>query len=196
MCTKQYVCVCVCVRAHMRVHVHLCACVCMCTCVCVCVCVCACTLVLRRQPSPALGPLPGEIPHTWLRAASASETSWLQSAGLGPRAGQGKRKGCKTGESWPCACMLSHFSHVQLFVIPWTGAHQAPLSMGILQARILEWLPCPLQGIFPTQESNLYLLYLLHWQVSSLPLALPGKSPGPWLRPKLAAPRNQVRQCL
>ena len=26
--------------------------------------------------------------------------------------------------------MLSHFSHVQLFVTPWTVAHQAPLSMG------------------------------------------------------------------
>ena len=31
-------------------------------------------------------------------------------------------------------------SHVQLFVIPWTVANQAPLSMGILQARILEWV--------------------------------------------------------
>ena len=28
----------------------------------------------------------------------------------------------------------------------WTVAHQAPLSMGILQARIVEWLPCPLPG--------------------------------------------------
>ena len=26
--------------------------------------------------------------------------------------------------------MLSHFRHVQLFVIPWTAAHQPPLSMG------------------------------------------------------------------
>ena len=26
--------------------------------------------------------------------------------------------------------MFSHFSHVQLFVIPWTVARQAPLSMG------------------------------------------------------------------
>ena len=26
---------------------------------------------------------------------------------------------------------------------PWTAAHQAPLSMGILQARILEWVPGP-----------------------------------------------------
>ena len=38
-----------------------------------------------------------------------------------------------------CACMLSHFNHVQLFVALWTVAHQAPLSMGILQARILVW---------------------------------------------------------
>ena len=30
-----------------------------------------------------------------------------------------------------CVCMLSHsVSHVQLFVTPWTVAHQAPLSMG------------------------------------------------------------------
>ena len=36
-------------------------------------------------------------------------------------------------------CMLSCFSRVQLFVTQWTVAHQAPLSRGILQARILEW---------------------------------------------------------
>ena len=29
---------------------------------------------------------------------------------------------------------------VQLFATPWTVAHQAPLSMRILQARILEWV--------------------------------------------------------
>ena len=27
-------------------------------------------------------------------------------------------------------CVLSHFSRVQLFVTPWTVAHQVPLSMG------------------------------------------------------------------
>ena len=32
-----------------------------------------------------------------------------------------------------------------------------------------------LQGILPTQGSNLHLLHLLHWQVDSLPLAPPGK---------------------
>ena len=34
--------------------------------------------------------------------------------------------------------VLSHFSHVRLFATPGTVARQAPLSMGILQARILE----------------------------------------------------------
>ena len=32
-----------------------------------------------------------------------------------------------------------------------------------------------LQGLFPTQWSNLCLLCLLHWQVDSFPLAPPGK---------------------
>ena len=35
------------------------------------------------------------------------------------------------------------------------------------------WSGC--QEIFLTQESNLHLLHLLHWQASSLPLAPPGK---------------------
>ena len=37
-------------------------------------------------------------------------------------------------------CVLSYFSRVQLFVTLWTKPPQAPLSMGILQARILEWV--------------------------------------------------------
>ena len=49
---------------------------------------------------------------------------------------------------------------------------------GISEARILE---CQLGfqfflwGIFPTQGSSLYLLSLLHWLASPLPLAPPGK---------------------
>ena len=31
----------------------------------------------------------------------------------------------------------------RLFATPWTAAHQAPLSMGILQARILAWVAVP-----------------------------------------------------
>ena len=39
-------------------------------------------------------------------------------------------------------CVLSHFSRVQLGAALWTVAHQAPLSMGILQ-EILEWAAVP-----------------------------------------------------
>ena len=56
--------------------------------------------------------------------------------------------------------MLSHLSRVHLFAILWTVARQAPLSMGILQAGILESIyRALLQGIFPTQGWNLGLLH-------------------------------------
>ena len=43
-----------------------------------------------------------------------------------------------------CACLRAQsLSHVQLFATPWTAARQAPLSMGILQARMLEWVAVP-----------------------------------------------------
>ena len=34
-------------------------------------------------------------------------------------------------------------SHVPHFATPWTAACQVPLSIGILQARILEWVAMP-----------------------------------------------------
>ena len=40
------------------------------------------------------------------------------------------------------SCALS-LSRVRLFTTPWTVACQAPLSMGILQARRLEWAAMP-----------------------------------------------------
>ena len=45
-------------------------------------------------------------------------------------------------------------SCVRLFATPWTVALPAPLSMGILQVRILQWVAMPSsRGIFPTQVS-------------------------------------------
>ena len=38
-------------------------------------------------------------------------------------------------------CLVAR--HVRVFAPPRTAAHQAPLSMGILQARILEWVAMP-----------------------------------------------------
>ena len=57
-----------------------------------------------------------------------------------------------------CA-VLSH-SVVSDSATPWTVARQAPLSLGILQARIPEWVAIPFSGgIFETQGVNLGLLY-------------------------------------
>ena len=57
-------------------------------------------------------------------------------------------------------------------VTPWTVAHLAPLSMGIFQAKILEWLPCPLSGDLPNPRIEPRSSAL---QADSLPSELPGK---------------------
>ena len=38
---------------------------------------------------------------------------------------------------------VSSLSRVQLFSTPWTAARQTPLSMKLLQARILQWVDMP-----------------------------------------------------
>ena len=69
-----------------------------------------------------------------------------------------------------CAvCVLSPFSRVWLFVTPWTVALQAPLPIDSPDKNT--GVGCALlQGIFPTQGSNLHRLCLLHWQAGSLPV--------------------------
>ena len=64
-------------------------------------------------------------------------------------------------------------SHVQLFATPWTVAHQAPLSLGISQARILERVATSssrgfplLQGWNPGLPHCRQILYLLSPQGS------------------------------
>ena len=42
--------------------------------------------------------------------------------------------------------VLSYFSHVQLFVTPWTIAHEAPLSMGFSRQEYWSCLPFPPPG--------------------------------------------------
>ena len=48
-----------------------------------------------------------------------------------------------------CACTLSHFSHVRLFVTLWTVAYQAPLSMGFSRQECWSGLPRPPPGDLP-----------------------------------------------
>ena len=45
-----------------------------------------------------------------------------------------------------CVCALSH---VRLFAIPWTVAHQAPLSMGFFRQEYWSRLPFPSPGDLP-----------------------------------------------
>ena len=51
-----------------------------------------------------------------------------------------------------CVCVSVHvelFSHVHLFVTPWTIAHQAPVSMGFPQQEYWSGLPVPSPGDLP-----------------------------------------------
>ena len=50
------------------------------------------------------------------------------------------------------ACVLSHFSHVQLFATLWAVACQAPLSMGLSRKEHWSGLPCPPPEDLPEPE--------------------------------------------
>ena len=101
-----------------------------------------------------------------------------------------KQHKCPSTDEWikmmwyvyVCVCVhthvLSRFSHIQLFATLWAVACQSPLSMGFSSKNTGMCCHDLLQGLFPTQGTNLHLLCLLHWQVGSLPLASPGKPGG------------------
>ena len=70
-----------------------------------------------------------------------------------------------------CACMLSRFSHVQLFATLWTVAHQALLSMEFSRQEYWSGLPYPAPGdlpdtgikpVFPALQAD--CLLLSHWE--------------------------------
>ena len=44
---------------------------------------------------------------------------------------------------------VKSFSHIQLFVTPWTVAYQAPLSMGFSRQEYWSGLPFPSPGDLP-----------------------------------------------
>ena len=75
----------------------------------------------------------------------------------------------------PCEVGLPHRGWKKSYT--WPVTRQAPLSLRILQARILEWIATPLERTFLNQRSNPSLLCLPHWQAGSLALVSPGE---PW----------------
>ena len=59
-----------------------------------------------------------------------------------------------------CVCVCAQLlSCVCLFVTPWTGAHQAPLSMKFSKQEYWRGLPSPSPGDLPPQGLNLGLLH-------------------------------------
>ena len=82
------------------------------------VCIQHCDLSLEHFHHPEMKPCARQqspSPHSSLPSPSPSPSVWL---------------------CWS-------LSRVRLFATPWTVACQAPLSMGILHARILEWVAIP-----------------------------------------------------
>ena len=82
------------------------------------------------------------------------------------------------GVAAPCASSCMPAKLLQLCPTLWDAMDCSPpgsLSMGFSSKST--WVGCHalLQGISPTQGSNLYLLCLLHGQAGSLPLVPPGK---------------------
>ena len=70
-------------------------------------------------------------------------------------------------------CVLSRFSRVLFFETLWTV--RRPCSWDSLDKNTGVGCYARLQGIFLTQGSKPSLLWLLHWQVGSLPLVPPGE---------------------
>ena len=66
---------------------------------------------------------------------------------------------------WTVCAVVSCFSHVQLFVTPWTIALQAPLSMGFSRQEYWSGLPFPSPGDLPNTGTE---------PVSLMSLALTG----------------------
>ena len=122
------------------------------------------TMGLSRQAywSGFLWPPPGDLPDLGLEPTSLTSL-YQQAVSLPLAPPENPHRGCMY-----CAQSLIH---VQLFATPWTVAHHTPLSMGILQARILEWVAMPSsrgssQGSNPGLQHCRQILYHLSHQGS------------------------------
>ena len=71
-----------------------------------------------------------------------------------------------------CMCLLSHFSHVRFFAIPWTITLLSPLSMGFFRQQYWSGLPFPSPGNLPDPGIKPGPPAL---QADSLPSEPPGK---------------------
>ena len=77
----------------------------------------------------------------------------------------------------PAAGAAQSLQSCQTFVTLWTVTRQALLSMGFSRQEYWRGLPYPPPGHLPHPGIEPVFLILLHWQMDSLPLALPEKPP-------------------
>ena len=82
--------------------------------------------------------------------------------------------------------MLSHFSHIQLFVTLWIVARRVPLSMGFSRQEYWSGLPCPPPGELPDPRIKPVSPVAPALQADSLPLSHQGSL-------KLSV--NQLQSC-
>ena len=75
-------------------------------------------------------------------------------------------------------CVLSHFSCVQLFVIPWTVALRAPLSRGFSKQEYWNGLPFPPPGHWGLNRG---LFCPARWPLGSLAAPPPPITPRPFV---------------
>ena len=81
----------------------------------------------------------------------------------------------KNSMSFLCACVLSCFSHIQLFETAWTVVHQAPLFMGFSRQEYWIGLPFPSPEDLPNAGIEPMSLMSLELAGGFLPLAPSGK---------------------
>ena len=81
---------------------------------------------------------------------------------------------------WFFSHVLSHFSHVWLFITQWTVALQAPMPMGFSRQEYWSGLLCPSSRGSSQPRDWTRVSCLLHWQAGSLLIVPPGK-PNPVL---------------
>ena len=73
---------------------------------------------------------------------------------------------------------MKSLSHLQLFVTPWTAAHQAPLSMEFFRQEYWSGFPCPPLGDLPDPGIEPKSLMSPALAGGLLPLAPLGNSAG------------------
>ena len=118
------------------------------------------------------------LPATW--------ETWVQSLGWKDPPGEGKDYPLQYSgislmlsslihEVGMRVCMLSHFSHVWVFMTQWAVARQAPLSLGVSRQEYWRELPCLPPGHLPDPGMETTSLMSPHCRPDSLPSEPPGK---------------------